>query len=1123
VNIKSHRSLVVIASVLLALLAAVTTVLYALPTIARHVAIARLQAITKRPVAIDRVDVNLLSGRVAVHGLRVAEPGGSTPFVDCELLAARLNLLSLARGHIWVRELVLRKPTIRIVRLERNFNFSDLFEGSETTQKRLDVTVDRFALVDGTVAFEDRALPERRTWTSDDIQIEARNVSTLRDDGTVIARSVTAGAPNLVQIEQFRLYPIHLKATVTVKGLDLALARLYLPADAPVVLDRGRVSSTLNVTYDARDEIRADLSGEFEDLVLVKPGEREPVTRIPKLTAQLTDFMFQNDQVRVGRFELQGSANVRDPRAQQGARYQVSAMRASIADLTWPITTPGRVDVSTAIPGGGTLAVSGALSPPPAPSQLQLRLRDVDVGAWNRFLPIAARLSGQGEADLRINEPLAAGVPTRVNGSIAVNRLAVRDAQQELIGAQRVEAIGLEVQWPTRVGVKRVLVSGPRAIVERDTDGNFPLMALLDRQPAAPASAASDEANSSAAKVPRVDVEEIAVRNGMLSWRDATVKPRAVLDVSQVDVTVTGGGWPLRPVGVRLAVRPPGGGRVQAAGRVGVDPFSADLRVHAQDAELAHYQPYVPTNAHFSGRADLDLAVVVPVLSEPQATVRGDAVLSRVDVRDGQRTVIRVGRASVASLDVDWPRTVKARELNLRRPWILLERDQLGTLPLPALLAAEKAPAARTPDAAQTSKAATSSADGHGQATVPVVLGHLVIEEGGARIVDGGLTPPFAVDIVDLASRIEGLSTAPGAGPARMDMKARVGDGLLSFAGTIGPVTGPLRLDLQGELREFAVPRTNPYLVNGVAWEARNGWLTTNIQCRIDGNSLQAKADVLVSRLQLARAGGQDEAQARIGLPLGMITSLMKDRHGDIRLALPIGGRVNDPRFQLREVIWSTLRNAALKAVTGPVSLIGRVKSSADSRIERIEIDPIRFEPGTSTLTPDGQEQLTRLVAFLDQTPETRLTATAVVSRRDLVAMKQPDVDAAIGRAARDARISPEAAAARLFQERFPGKALPETSDAIRAALLEDQTPPASALSALADKRLEAVRTTIKKAKIDTARLLEDKRADVAQEDQPQVRLDLAESENPRPPGRRAPEFLRKLTGDADTDPRSSR
>jgi hypothetical protein len=1110
---RSHRSLIVISGVLLV---AAATILYALPTVARHVAISRLQTITKRPVSIDRVDVQLLSGRFTIHGLRVAEPDGGAPFADLETLDARLHLLSLARGHIWVRELVLVKPTLRIVRLEKRFNFSDLFQGSETTEKRFDVTVDRFALVDGTVAFEDRALPEHRTWTSNDIQIEAHKVSTLSNDGSVVASSVTAGAPNLVRIEQFRLYPIHLKATVTVKGLDLALARLYLPPDAPVVLDRGRVSSTLDVTYDARDEVRANLTGELEDLVLVKPGQREPVTRIPKLKAQLTDLTLQNDQVRVGELELKGSADVRDPRARTGARYQVSAIRASIADLTWPITTPGRLDVSTAIPGGGTLEVSGLLRPPPAASQLRLRLRDLDVAAWNRYLPVTARLSGLGEADLRINEPLAAGVPARVNGWVAVSRLGIRDSQQELMGARRVEATALEVEWPTRVRVGRIIVDGPRAIVERDQHGNFPLTALLARAPDAPSAPPANDAGSSAADVPRVDVGEVAVRKGVLSWRDETVKPRVTLDLSEIDASITGGGWPLRPLGVKLAVRPPGGGQIEAAGRVGVDPLGADLRVRARETELAHYQPYVPTGAQFSGRADLDLAVVVPVLSEPRATVRGDAVLSRLDVRDGQRTVMRIGRTAVSALDVDWPRKVSARELTLRRPWILLERDQSGAFPLRTLLAPEKV------DTASTSSVSRSGGGGKGEATVPVVLGRLVVEEGGARVVDGSLTPPFAVDVADLASRIDAVSTAPGAGPSRMEMRARVADGLMSFAGTIGPVTGPLRLDLQGELREFAVPRTNPYLLNVMAWEARNGWLTTNIQCRIDGNDLQAKADVLLSRLQLARAGAPDEAQARIGLPLGMITTLMKDRHGDIHLALPIGGRVNDPRFDLKELIWSTVRNVALKAVTAPVSLIGRVKTGADSRIERIEIDPVRFEPGTSRPTPEGQEQLARLVAFLDQTPETRLTATAVVSRRDVAALKRPDVDAVISKTAREARIPLEEAAARLFQERFPGRPLPESADAVRAALVEGEVPPADAVSTLADKRLEAVRATIKKAKIDTARLLEDKRPpEVAQDDAPQVKLELAESENSGRPGRKA-ELLRRLS-DASPGPSSAR
>jgi hypothetical protein len=239
----------------------------------------------------------------------------------------------------------------------------------------------------------------------------------------------------------------------------------------------------------------------------------------------------------------------------------------------------------------------------------------------------------------------------------------------------------------------------------------------------------------------------------------------------------------------------------------------------------------------------------------------------------------------------------------------------------------------------------------------------------------------------------------------------------------------------------------------------------------------------------------------------------MKDRRGDIRLALPVGGRVTDPRFDYKEVIWSTLRNAAFKAITAPVSWIGRVQYTSDSRIERIDIDPIVFEPGTATPTPEGQEQATRLIAVLDQTPGMRLTATPIVSRRDVAALKRPALDAAIERVARDGRIAPDEAAAQVFRERFPGQPLPETPGAIRRALLDGETLPADAAATLADKRLEAVRAAIKKAGIDASRLLEAKAADGAAENDPQVKLDLVESDGPRPPERGLPGFLRRQTG----------
>ena len=50
--------------------------LWALPEVIRRVAISQIHAMTGRPVQIDRVDGNALTGRFAVRGFRLAERDG---------------------------------------------------------------------------------------------------------------------------------------------------------------------------------------------------------------------------------------------------------------------------------------------------------------------------------------------------------------------------------------------------------------------------------------------------------------------------------------------------------------------------------------------------------------------------------------------------------------------------------------------------------------------------------------------------------------------------------------------------------------------------------------------------------------------------------------------------------------------------------------------------------------------------------------------------------------------------------------------------------------------------------------------------------------------------------------
>lgn len=1103
---SARRWLALTLGVLLIGVIGVAVTLSVLPELVRRLAIARIHALTERPVTIDRVDLELLAGRATVRGFRLAERDGRTPLADFKRLDLRLRITSLLLGHLWLRELVLSDSTVHVVRLPTgNFNISDLIQRSGKTRRAIDVTVDHFAVIGGTVTLEDRALPEPRTWRSEQIRIEANNLSTRRDDGSAVGRSVTEGAPVSVEVENLRLYPIHLQAAVSVEGLDLTPAQVYFSPNAPVTLDHGRASARVTVALDAHEGIRADATARLEDVALVRRDARQRLARVPKLTTQLSGFVFrEGGDLRLEQLAVDGTISVRDPRAKPGAPFQSSDVRATVADLTWPATTPGRLDVLASIPGGGMLAVTGAIEPPPAPSQLRLRLANLDLAPWTQFLPVAARVTGLADADLRMNEPLAAGMPARVQGAITIGRLGVADARRELLGARRIAASGLEVHWPSRVVVDRVVVTGLRGIIERDRTGAFPIEDVLGGPGASSRSATTTEIASSrpeAAAAPGVDIGEIVVRDGAIAWRDETVSPAARLDVTSVSGRVTGIGWPLRGrAALRTAGRPPGGGQLQVTGHIGLDPLSIDLRLAATNADLAPYQPYLPTTARVAGKANLDVAVVMPSLAEGRATASGRAAVSRVDVRDGERTVMRVERASATGIEVDWPQHVSVSRLAVAQPWVVVERDDTGALPLRTLLKSSRAASA----AAATTPAERGEND---RPTLAVTVGQLSVDGGGMRIVDRAVSPAFAVDFQPLTLRVQGLSTAADK-PARLDLHGRLGPGAeLGLRGTLGALGAPLRFDVNGELREFAVPRANPYVLQQAGWKTTEGRLTSNLSAHVDGDALSAKIDVRVSRLQLVRAAPEDGARARIGLPLDMISALMKDRHGDITASFPVGGRLRDPRFDLSETLWSALRTVAIRAITLPVSWIGRVRFTPDSRIERIDVDPIPFEPGTATPTAEGHAQASRLAAFLEQRPEVRMALTPVVTSEDVTEIKRQAVESTVDRVAREMGISRQAAAARLFEQAFPRRPAPDSLDAMLVALVERQPAPASAVSELAAHRVEAMRATVRDAGTDPTRLAETK---VVQRDtDSRIELDVIAPEMERPS--RLRDALRRL------------
>jgi len=144
------------------------------------------------------------------------------------------------------------------------------------------------------------------------------------------------------------------------------------------------------------------------------------------------------------------------------------------------------------------------------------------------------------------------------------------------------------------------------------------------------------------------------------------------------------------------------------------------------------------------------------------------------------------------------------RQVTLRKPWLLVERDSKGRLELVSLLSARKspgpAPTAGGGAGAGTATPATSSG-------VRVLVDKLTMEDGFVRFVDRTTDPDYAEELSAITLTAEGLGTNP-ARRGTVDLRGVFASGTpLTVHGQLGGLTGPRFLDITLDVRELPVQR----------------------------------------------------------------------------------------------------------------------------------------------------------------------------------------------------------------------------------------------------------------------------------------------------------------------------
>jgi len=951
--------------VLAALLVVGIAFIWTLPEIVKWQALKQIPAITGRAVAIEDIDINLFTGRVAIKKFRLAEPDPAQAFVELERLDVRVVPWSPIFGHIRVAELVLTAPTVKLVRVSSTvFNFSDILARLATSagpppptppepraKSRWTIGIDRFALIRANLTATDRAVKPVSEWKVQDLSIEAGNLTTKPSGpvGKLAVHGALNNSPIEFSAQDIDLTPTSFGGKFSIQNFSLLQVRPYLPPTLPASLESGIAGITMTLQLElgkgglAVGLVTGDLT--LTSLTLAQPGKTVPFLTVPRIAVGLKEVNLVSRVVTVSSLDIEGL----DLKAVRDKQEQIDLLLLTKKD-----------DSSNALG-----------SPSAAP----------------RKAPAAA--------------PAAPGPP-------------------------------------------------------------------------APAGAGKPEAEF------KITVEKVALKGGATFTDEAISAPPTVLKLSNLAVQVDDVTWPnIRPMNLVVAVDLPGGGKVNAKGAVRIEPLDLTLTLNTRNAPIEPYRAYFPFPASFSGRFNSDSQNRVRITNgKLTALSRGNSWATDLAVKapDGKEAPLRLERMEINGIDFGWPTHARVTRVLLRKPVAELDRAADGSINVQKLFTVSNpvgSPSAAPPQAPAAPPAAPSSKPPGLLETMELSFKEIMVEDGYVRFLDRSTQPPFSEDITKLTVTVKDLSNKASQ-RANLLVQALIGgDAALAIRGEMSAIGAPTYVDMVGELKKFTLAAANPYLDSRLAWTIRRGELTAKLEYKIEQDKLDAKNDILVGNLRVAPTRASDEVKKRIGLPLGLIVSLIKDGSGNIHVNVPITGTLTDRQFDFSDAIWTAVKNVLVNVLKAPFRAIGGLFTGGDDRIEEIKVDPVVFAAGSAALTPELERQTVRVGDFLRRAPYVGLTLSSVTSPADVEVLKERAVAARVEKFRQEQGIADLPTALRRYYQVIVKDAQLPMSVEEQLVLLRKREPvPAGPLAELRQRRLDVTRERLAKGEgIPEARL----------------------------------------------------
>ncbi|WP_019026858.1 DUF748 domain-containing protein [Colwellia piezophila] len=524
------------------------------------------------------------------------------------------------------------------------------------------------------------------------------------------------------------------------------------------------------------------------------------------------------------------------------------------------------------------------------------------------------------------------------------------------------------------VKVDEIILKDSVINVIRSKSGALNLLQML------PPSAEEESSETPQPKL-KLAIDKISLVNNQLKLTDKTTEVATQVNLTAINMNLAK--FSLQPKAVfplNFSAIVEQSGNISAKGDLSLYPITANLKVNAQSVPVLSVEPYMHQwviSEIIAGNFDASMNIVYAAAIAKQAStsaspetihITGDMALNnwRTRVTDNDEDYVRINKISVTGIDVKQPQnTVDIERVTIDKLWLNAQRNKQGVMNVATI---RKERMEQRQEAVDEGKPAV------------VNLKHFQVNSSSVLYTDYSVSPRYKMRIDPLQITITGLSSDVNS-RANIDLQGKINKfAPLKLKGSVNLLSETLYSNFNLLLNDVQMSDFTPYSGTYVGREIDKGKLNLNINYLIEDQALNATNTVFIDRFHL---GDDVQSDVATSLPIGLAVSLLKDSKGEIHIDMPISGNLNDPDFSYGKLVWQTLGNLIIKAVSSPFSLLAGLVGSDE------DLGSIEFIAGNPT--PD-QAMITRLNLLkkaLLQRPELQLEVSGCYHEQDSEALRQ--------------------------------------------------------------------------------------------------------------------------------------